>query len=66
METTDIGELKASIDSLPLSWLVSPDEKPTFIYRPDQPVDTKTFTKTLLSEEVLAGFETVLADILEE
>ena len=49
-----------------LAWLVSPDEKLTFIYRPDQPVETKAFTETLSGEEVLTGFETVLAAILEE
>lgn len=49
-----------------LAWLVSPDEKLTYIYRPDQPVETKTFTETLSGEGVLMGFETVLAEILEE
>lgn len=49
-----------------LAWLVSPDEKLTYIYRPHQPVDTKGFTEMLSGEDVLLGFETVLADILEE
>ena len=49
-----------------LAWLVSPDEKRTYIYRPDQPIETKTFAETLSGEPVLVGFETVLADILEE
>ena len=49
-----------------LAWLVSPDEKLTYIYRPDQPTETKTFTETLSGEDVLVGFETVLAEILEE
>lgn len=49
-----------------LAWLVSPDEKQTYIYRPGQPAETKTFTETLFGEDVLIGFETVLADILEE
>ena len=49
-----------------LAWLVSPDEKITHIYRPNQPVETKTFTETLSGEDVLVGFKTVLADILEE
>jgi Uma2 family endonuclease len=49
-----------------LAWLVSPDEKLTYIYRPDQPVETKAFTETLSGDDVLTGFETVLAEILEE
>ncbi|GAB3642501.1 hypothetical protein GCM10027423_31370 [Spirosoma arcticum] len=49
-----------------LAWLVSPDEKITYIYRPDQPAETKTFIETLSGEDVLVGFETVLAEILEE
>lgn len=49
-----------------LAWLVSPEEKLTYVYRPDQPIETKTFTETLSGEDVLVGFETVLAEILEE
>lgn len=49
-----------------LAWLVSPDEKLTYIYRPGQFVETKAFTETLSGEDVLLGFETVLAEILEE
>lgn len=49
-----------------LAWLISPDEKRTYIYRPDQSVATKDFAETLSGEDVLIGFETVLADILEE
>ena len=49
-----------------LAWLVSPDEKLTHIYRPNQPTEVKTFTETLSGEDVLVSFETVLADILEE
>lgn len=49
-----------------LAWLVSPDEKLTYIYRPGQPAETKPFTETLSGEDVLMGFETVLAEILEE
>ena len=49
-----------------LAWLVSPDEKLTYIYSPGYPVSTKTFTETLSGEDVLIGFETVLAEILEE
>ena len=49
-----------------LAWLVSPDEKLTYIYRPGQPTETRAFTETLSGETVLVGFETVLAHILEE
>lgn len=49
-----------------LAWLVLPDGKLTYIYRPGQPVETKAFTETLSGEDLLIGFETVLADILEE
>ncbi|GAB3805021.1 Uma2 family endonuclease [Spirosoma humi] len=49
-----------------LAWLISPEEKLTYIYRPEQPVETKAFTETLSGEDVMIGFETVLADILEE
>ena len=54
------------VNSVRLAWLVSPDEKLTYIYRPDQAVESKTFTETLSGEAVLLGFETVLAEILEE
>ncbi|AKD56091.1 Uma2 family endonuclease [Spirosoma radiotolerans] len=49
-----------------LAWLISPEEKLTYIYRPEQSVETKAFTETLSGEDVMIGFETVLADILEE
>lgn len=49
-----------------LAWLVAPDSTQTYIYRPGQPVEIKTFTETLSGETVLVGFETVLAEILEE
>ncbi len=49
-----------------LAWLVSPQEKRTYIYCPDQHVETRTFAETLFGGDVLPGFETVLADILEE
>lgn len=49
-----------------LAWLVSPDEKRTYIYRPNHPIETKTFTEKLSGEDVLVDFETVLAEILEE
>ena len=48
-----------------LGWLVSPNERLTYIYRPDQPVENKAFTETLSGNDVLPGFETVLAEILE-
>lgn len=49
-----------------LAWLVSPDEKLTYIYRLGQSPETKSFTQTLSGEDVMLGFETVLAEILEE
>ncbi len=54
------------INGVRLAWLVSPDEKLTYIYRPAQPAETKAFTETLSGEDVLVGFVTVLAEILEE
>lgn len=49
-----------------LAWLVSPDEKLTYIYRPGQSYpDVKRFSETLSGETVMPGFTTVLADILE-
>ncbi|OIN59713.1 hypothetical protein BLX24_07550 [Arsenicibacter rosenii] len=48
-----------------LGWLVSPRDGKTFIYKPDAPVVTKLFTETLTGDDVLIGFETILADILE-
>lgn len=53
------------LNGVRLAWLVAPDEKLTYIYRPGQAPETKLFTETLSGEEVLAGFETVLAEILE-
>lgn len=49
-----------------LAWLVDPNEKLTYIYRPNQVAEPKAFTEILSGEEVMVGFETVLADILEE
>ncbi|QDK80704.1 Uma2 family endonuclease [Spirosoma sp. KCTC 42546] len=54
------------LNGVRLAWLVSPDEKLTYIYRPNQSTETKLFTEKLSGEEVLVGFETVLAEILEE
>ncbi len=54
------------INGVRLAWLVSPDEKLTYIYRPDQPAETMAFTEILSGEDVLVGFVTVLAEILEE
>ena len=70
-DSNNLNAVKAKMDKwldngVRLAWLVSPDEKLTYIYRPDQPVETRTFTETLSGEDVLIGFETVLADILEE
>lgn len=41
-------------------------QMPLNIPQLDQPIETKTFAETLSGEAVLVGFETVLADILEE
>ncbi|GAB4024238.1 Uma2 family endonuclease [Spirosoma gilvum] len=49
-----------------LAWLVSPDEKLTYIYRPNQSVETKSFSETLLGDDVLVGFKTILSEILED
>ncbi|UFH54021.1 Uma2 family endonuclease [Spirosoma sp. KNUC1025] len=49
-----------------LAWLVSPEEKQTYIYRPGQAVEARAFIDTLSGDNVLVGFETVLANILEE
>lgn len=48
-----------------LGWLVSPRDGKTFIYRPNQPVESRLLTETLSGDDVLPGFETILADILE-
>ncbi|GAB3016842.1 hypothetical protein GCM10027185_11410 [Spirosoma pulveris] len=49
-----------------LAWLVDPNEKLTYIYCPNQVAETKVFTGILSGEEVIIGFETVLANILEK
>lgn len=49
-----------------LAWLISPEEKLTYIYKSGRPVETKAFMETLSGEDVMIGFETVLGDILEE
>jgi Uma2 family endonuclease len=66
-----LGVVKAKMEKwiangVRLAWLVSPDEQQTYIYRPDQPTETKPFSETLSGEDVMPGFETVLADILED
>ncbi len=48
-----------------LGWLVSPRDGKTFIYNPGEPIATRLFTEKLTGDDVLIGFETVLADILE-
>lgn len=70
-DTDNIAAVKTKMEDwlangVRLAWLVSPDEKLTYIYRPGQPVDAKAFTETLTGDDVLVGFETILADILEE
>jgi Uma2 family endonuclease len=48
-----------------LAWLVSTREQQTYRYRLGQEVSMIPFSNTLYGEDVLPGFETVLADILE-
>jgi Uma2 family endonuclease len=48
-----------------LAWLVDPRHQQTEIYRPGQPTETQPFLATLSGANVLEGFETILADILE-
>lgn len=69
-DSDNINELKQKMDKwlangVRLGWLVSPRELQTYIYRPGQAVEIKTFSETLSGDPVLVGFETVLADILE-
>ena len=70
-DSDHLDAVKAKMDKwlangVRLAWLVSPNEKLTYIYHPNQPVDAKTFSGTLSGDDVLIGFETVLADILED
>ncbi|GAB4023223.1 hypothetical protein GCM10028773_39460 [Spirosoma koreense] len=44
-----------------LAWLVSPDEKLTYIYRTGRAVQVLAFTEKSSGEVVLTGFETVPA-----
>ena len=41
-----------------LGWLIDPDEQKTYIYRPNQSLETiEGFDQKLSGEEVLKGFE---------
>ncbi|MFN4144951.1 MAG: Uma2 family endonuclease [Runella sp.] len=53
------------LNGVRLGWLVAPSERQTYIYRQNGTVETKPFAEKLYGEDVLEGFETVLADILE-
>ncbi|MFD2573645.1 Uma2 family endonuclease [Spirosoma soli] len=69
-DSDNINELKVKMEKwlangVRLAWLVSVKEQQTYVYRPQQAVETKAFSEKLLGEDVLVGFETVLADILE-
>lgn len=70
-DSDNIEVVKAKMDTwldngVRLAWLISLAEKTTYIYSPGQPVETKHFTDVLSGADVLEGFETVLADILED
>lgn len=69
-DSDNIRDLKKKMEKwvqngVRLAWLVSPREQQTYIYRPGQTADVKAFSETLSGADVLIGFETVLADILE-
>lgn len=69
-DTDNIHELKDKMqkwiqNGVRLGWLVSIREQQTYVYRSGHSVKTVTFPETLTGEDVLEGFETVLAEILE-
>lgn len=48
-----------------LGWLVDPQTQTTTIYRPNHEPEDKVFTAVLSGEDVLAGFEMNVAEVLE-
>ncbi|GAB3506988.1 Uma2 family endonuclease [Spirosoma knui] len=69
-DTDNINELKIKMEKwlangVRLAWLVSTREQKTYVYRPGQEVEQKSFSEKLDGANVLIGFETVLAEILE-
>lgn len=49
-----------------LAWLVVPQHKQTYIYRPDREVKTIPFSELITGEDVLVGFEVVIDNLLSE
>ncbi|GAB3542963.1 Uma2 family endonuclease [Spirosoma fluminis] len=69
-DTDNINELKIKMkkwltNGVRLAWLVSTREQQTYVYRPGQEVEQESFSEKLDGADVLIGFETVLAEILE-
>ena len=69
-DSDNINDLKRKMEKwiqngVRLAWLISPRELQTYIYQPNRNFMTKAFSETLSGEDVLVGFETVLANILE-
>ncbi|QHV95812.1 Uma2 family endonuclease [Spirosoma endbachense] len=65
-DSDNINDLKSKMEKwVRLAWLVSTREQQTYRYQSGQEVSVIPFASTLYGEDVLPGFETVLADILE-
>ncbi|SFF13226.1 Uma2 family endonuclease [Thermoflexibacter ruber] len=67
----DWEEAQAKMDfymkqGVKLAWLVVPQHKQTYIYRPDRELKTIPFSELITGEDVLVGFEVVIDALLSE
>lgn len=49
-----------------LGWLIDPFEQQTIIYHPEREPQIKAFTEELTGEEVLPGFNLIIAELMTE
>lgn len=47
-----------------LAWLIVPQQKLTYVYRPDTPIRTINFSEMLTGEDILADFEIKIEDLV--
>lgn len=69
-DTDNLEDLKKKMEKwlangVRLGWLVSMSEQQTYIFRPNQTPETKSFSEKLYGENVLIDFEVILQHILE-
>ncbi|WP_428666821.1 Uma2 family endonuclease [Runella sp.] len=69
-DTDNLNKLKSKMkkwvaNGVRLAWLISMSQKKTYVYRANGEVKKVSFDQKLEGEDILPGFEVILADIFE-